>query len=85
MVEFILLVGPDTVAFLKSRNKKDPSIDRHEEAPPVGTDKVKMETSTEGLSNLSNKHGWVHMNVLENEKLGWIKDLPVAMETPKVC
>ena len=80
-----MLVGPDTVAFLKSRKKKDPSIERQEEKSPVGTDEVKTEPSTEGLSNLSNKHGWIHMDVLENEKLDWINDLPVAMETPKVC
>ena len=80
-----MLVGPDTVAFLKSRNKKDPSIERQEEKSTVGTDEVRTETSTEGLSNLSNKHGWIHMDVLENEKLDWIKDVPVAKETPKVC
>lgn len=67
------LLGPKVVAFLQSRSSQPPT-------PSVTTEPV-VKTSE---LDLLDQQGWLNMDVVEKEKMKWMTDIPVAMETPRV-
>ena len=37
------------------------------------------------ISHVATDKRWLHMDVVEKEKMEWMKDIPVIKQPPKVC
>lgn len=68
------LLGPKVVAFLQSRSSQPSSTSSVTTEPVVKTSE----------SVLLDQQGWLNMDIVEKEKMKWMTDISVAIETPQV-
>ena len=88
---FINVAGPDIVAFITKKDShlisKSGKQETKEVMEVVDEDQEQGVASEECvvISHVATDKRWLHMDVVEKEKMEWMKDVPVIKQPPKVC
>ena len=87
---FINVAGPDIVAFITKKDSHLVSKSGKQETKEVMevVDEDQERVASEEcvvISHVATDKRWLHMDVVEKEKMEWMKDVPVIKQPPKVC